>query len=129
MQTRANAPGKVLITGGYLVLEQQYAGLVLSSTARFHTSITAQQDAPICICVESPQYHNLNKYEYQQGGKLTNYGKHLYVENVLLFCMTLVEQVKGATALHAVHIKIEADNDFYSQRENVSKIYICNVVF
>lgn len=37
-----SAPGKVLITGGYLVLNQQYAGLVLASTARFYARASAQ---------------------------------------------------------------------------------------
>ena len=30
-----SAPGKVLITGAYLVLEQPHAGLVVSTSARF----------------------------------------------------------------------------------------------
>jgi phosphomevalonate kinase len=30
-----SAPGKVLITGGYLILEQPNSGLVLSTSARF----------------------------------------------------------------------------------------------
>lgn len=38
-----SAPGKVLITGGYLVLDEQYSGLVLASTARFYTRICAAQ--------------------------------------------------------------------------------------
>lgn len=36
---QVSAPGKVLITGGYLVLDQQHPGLVLATTARFHTKI------------------------------------------------------------------------------------------
>ncbi|KAJ6800696.1 phosphomevalonate kinase, peroxisomal-like isoform X1 [Iris pallida] len=35
----ASAPGKVLITGGYLVLERPNAGLVLSTTARFYSIV------------------------------------------------------------------------------------------
>lgn len=36
-----SAPGKVLITGGYLVLDPKHAGLVLASSARFYAHITA----------------------------------------------------------------------------------------
>jgi phosphomevalonate kinase len=35
----ASAPGKVLIAGGYLVLERPNAGLVLSTTARFYAVV------------------------------------------------------------------------------------------
>jgi hypothetical protein len=33
-----SAPGKVLITGGYLVLERPHAGIVLGTTARFRST-------------------------------------------------------------------------------------------
>eukprot|EP00271_Cylindrocystis_brebissonii_P000997 TRINITY_DN11231_c0_g1_i1.p1 TRINITY_DN11231_c0_g1~~TRINITY_DN11231_c0_g1_i1.p1 ORF type:complete len:603 (-),score=108.99 TRINITY_DN11231_c0_g1_i1:370-2178(-) len=36
-----SAPGKVLLTGGYLILEQPNAGLVLSVTARFLAAVKA----------------------------------------------------------------------------------------
>lgn len=35
----ASAPGKVLMTGGYLVLERPNAGLVLSTNARFYAIV------------------------------------------------------------------------------------------
>lgn len=34
-----SAPGKVLITGAYLVLEQPHAGLVVSTSARFYAIV------------------------------------------------------------------------------------------
>lgn len=48
-----SAPGKVLITGGYLVLERPNKGLVLSVDARFYTSIKPIQeyfDGILCDC-------------------------------------------------------------------------------
>lgn len=58
-----SAPGKVLITGGYLVLEPTFTGLVVASTARFHAH--ASQVRLSCIrnhievqgkvyCIRSP---------------------------------------------------------------------------
>lgn len=41
-----SAPGKVLVTGGYLVLDPKYAGLVLASTARFYAR--ASSKAQVC---------------------------------------------------------------------------------
>lgn len=35
----ASAPGKVLMTGGYLVLERPNAGIVLSTNARFYAIV------------------------------------------------------------------------------------------
>ncbi|CEG81499.1 Putative Phosphomevalonate kinase [Rhizopus microsporus] len=35
----ASAPGKVLITGGYLVLEPEYTGTVIGTSSRFYTVI------------------------------------------------------------------------------------------
>ena len=34
-----SAPGKVLLTGGYVVLNERYTGIVLSSTARFYSHV------------------------------------------------------------------------------------------
>ncbi|KAK9699010.1 hypothetical protein RND81_08G147200 [Saponaria officinalis] len=39
MEVVASAPGKVLMTGGYLVLERPNAGLVLSTNARFYAIV------------------------------------------------------------------------------------------
>lgn len=35
----ASAPGKVLMTGGYLILERPNAGVVLSTNARFYAIV------------------------------------------------------------------------------------------
>lgn len=60
--TIASAPGKVLVTGGYLVLEQQYPGLVIGTTSRFYTVIASADDN--LITVQSPQFDNAEwKYE------------------------------------------------------------------
>ncbi|KAG6975811.1 hypothetical protein JG688_00001992 [Phytophthora aleatoria] len=40
--TCVSAPGKVLLVGGYVVLDEQYPGLVLSSTARFYSQVEAK---------------------------------------------------------------------------------------
>lgn len=34
-----SAPGKVLLTGGYVILWEKYGGLVLSLSARFYATI------------------------------------------------------------------------------------------
>ena len=63
-----SAPGKVLITGAYLVLEKPHAGLVLSTSARFYAIVKPIHAAPapdswswvhplLCF-LELPSYRN-----------------------------------------------------------------------
>ncbi|MFS7944178.1 putative phosphomevalonate kinase [Helianthus anomalus] len=44
MAVVASAPGKVLMTGGYLVLEKPNAGIVLSTNARFYAVLKPLYD-------------------------------------------------------------------------------------
>ncbi|EEC74880.1 hypothetical protein OsI_10786 [Oryza sativa Indica Group] len=44
MEVVASAPGKVLVAGGYLVLERPNAGLVLSTSARFYAIVRPLRD-------------------------------------------------------------------------------------
>lgn len=64
--TAISAPGKVLLAGGYLVLDPAYSGVVVSTSARFYTAVRdldeaglgAQTDRPVEIRVRSPQFEN-----------------------------------------------------------------------
>jgi len=51
-----SAPGKVLLAGGYLVLDPAYSGVVVSTSSRFYTVIT--QAKTNRIIVRSPQFVN-----------------------------------------------------------------------
>jgi len=64
-----SAPGKVLIAGGYLVLDPAYSGLVISTTSKFYTiirSLKPESTAPAAaaapaaplplVRVRSPQF-------------------------------------------------------------------------
>jgi phosphomevalonate kinase len=74
--TVISAPGKVLIAGGYLVLDPKYSGLVVAATSRFYTTIedsTGNESNLNLIRVKSPQFLNA-RWEYyiaiQQDGSL-----------------------------------------------------------
>lgn len=67
-----SAPGKVLLLGGYLVLDREYTGLVFGLSARIHVLV---QDLPTRsgvtlseIIVQSPQFSGA-RWEY--GYRLT----------------------------------------------------------
>lgn len=69
MLTAVSAPGKVLLAGGYLVLDRAYTALVFGLSARVH--VVAQDvdstsgNAPSEITVESPQFRDaLWRYGY-----------------------------------------------------------------
>ena len=55
--TVVSAPGKVLIAGGYLILDAAYSGVVISTSSRFYTVVqNAPTPTPLIIRVRSPQF-------------------------------------------------------------------------
>jgi phosphomevalonate kinase len=77
-----SAPGKVLIAGGYLVLDPAYSGLVISTTSKFYAVIrplkpgttapapatSATSAPPPLVRVRSPQFLNAEwRYAVQIG--------------------------------------------------------------
>lgn len=55
--TVISAPGKVLIAGGYLVLDPAYSGVVVSTSSRFYTALHDEPSLkPNTIRVRSPQF-------------------------------------------------------------------------
>lgn len=55
--TVVSAPGKVLIAGGYLVLDPAFSGTVVSTSSRFYTVIRDQEGLGAnTIRVRSPQF-------------------------------------------------------------------------
>jgi hypothetical protein len=69
--TAVSAPGKVLLAGGYLVLDRAYTALVFGLSARIHVLVrdreasTAEDPRPE-IVVQSPQFRDASwTYSYQ----------------------------------------------------------------
>lgn len=64
--TTVSAPGKVLVAGGYLVLDPSYFGVVYASDARFYAHVVTRHapatpdapHAPPTLRVRSPQFHD-----------------------------------------------------------------------
>ncbi|KAI9027180.1 phosphomevalonate kinase [Phycomyces nitens] len=131
--TIASAPGKVLLTGGYLVLEQQFQGLVVGTSARFYTIITPSDEPG--IQVRSPQFEGGNwKYTVGQSdfqltpSPGTSYNP--FVEASLRFTLALVHEKVGRSAPGVLStnctITILGDNDFYSQRGQLQTLGLDN---
>lgn len=117
------APGKVLITGGYLVLERPNTGIVLSVNARFYTSIhpfipplhvssvnnvgggDARQDPlhhpheEAIITVSSPQFHS--KLEY----RFTWHPSSIFLEK--MYCMARYSSNVYVSNLFFIHTYVQ----------------------
>jgi hypothetical protein len=69
--TAVSAPGKVLLAGGYLVLDRAYTGLVFGLSARIHVVVrdsdsTATEPSQPEIVVQSPQFRDASwAYSFQ----------------------------------------------------------------
>lgn len=60
-----SSPGKVLLAGGYLVLDKAYSGLVFALSSRIHVTSAPLKDHPEgTISVVSPQFKNAH-WAYQ----------------------------------------------------------------
>ena len=140
-----SAPGKVLIAGGYLVLERPNVGVTISSTSRFYSTVMILQPLPkgakqsppsvLSIVVESPQFYSSFEYEFDVIKKqlvCTSSGKNEFVEKclfmVLAFAIEALGQDQFASITEAISqingklgVKLRADNDFYSQIKELRK--------
>ncbi|KAI8139296.1 Phosphomevalonate kinase [Fennellomyces sp. T-0311] len=121
--TVVSAPGKVLMAGGYLVLDQAYRGLVVGTTARFYTAIQSTHDEGT-IQVRSPQFDSDANWGYSariEDGKLgfsaqPGASQNKFVETCLRFTLEVIYQRIGSLFDGGLLITIVGDNDFYSQR-------------
>ena len=76
MTTAVSAPGKVLLAGGYLVLDREFTGLVFGLSARIHICLhplrATSGESLGDVVVTSPQFRQA-RWEYgckvaEQGG-------------------------------------------------------------
>ncbi|KAI0173291.1 Phosphomevalonate kinase [Hypoxylon sp. FL1284] len=138
--TAVSAPGKVLLAGGYLVLDRQYTGLVFGLSARIN--VVAQEIRTIQgvqlseIVVESPQFLEAQwRYGYhlapEDGGiKLTQLqvgsneiNANPFVEITLAYALTYIlstADLKPSHAFAPVRLTVLADNAYYSQPHSSS---------
>lgn len=142
-----SAPGKVLVTSGYLIVERPHRGISLAIGARVRTTVTrvAQGDAPggrprregcIRASVAAPAIGLSAEFEYVLGTHVLQGGRQaaqadvapaslvqITLRNTLMLVEELLseDQLKIAQ-LSRLDIRINADNEFYSQREAVGRL-------
>ncbi|KAI9745636.1 MAG: phosphomevalonate kinase [Claussenomyces sp. TS43310] len=143
MTTAVSAPGKVLLAGGYLVLDRAHTGLVFGLSARLHVIIhdidTSSGVKLSEIVVNSPQFRGAQwRYGYHQAmddggcnkdssthkqmidayhGITSDATEHLsrnpFIETALSYALTYITSITSST-IKPTSITILADNDYYS---------------
>ena len=136
---RCSAPGKVLIVGGYLILDRENKGLVISTTARFHSSVRyVEQEAteakqtnlsdPLSVSILSPQFSSKNQIQILEDDngciRLSEEAEQtpVYIRLCLLLGLGLARAYGGDKVIPTkpFQIMLQADNDFYSQQQLVA---------
>ncbi|CAZ84022.1 unnamed protein product [Tuber melanosporum] len=120
MSVAVSAPGKVLLVGGYLVLDKSYSGLVFGLSARIHTISTISTSETGAIVVRSPQFSNAT-WTYTLSSSENGVSvKHVtdksssnntFVETTIRYVLSYLSLPK----IPSSEITILADNDYYSQ--------------
>ena len=177
-----SAPGKVLIAGGYVVLEHPNLAITLSTSSRFYTIIKLKQftsnllslikssssssssssSLHVTIVVDSPQFHtryiyiykpiddklinvittstDINNNNYNYTNEHNNSHHHQaksnpFIEKSILLTLSFIKKhyskdgkdfltflqksVMKSDDTQYLHIKLQANNDFYSQTKLV----------
>ncbi|KAL2006304.1 hypothetical protein VTN00DRAFT_9958 [Thermoascus crustaceus] len=143
--TALSAPGKVLLTGGYLVLDRNYTGTVFALDARIHVIVqqlrrgTSRSAAEAVeggaaavggvkeeetIVVRSPQFvdavwdYGVERCENGGGVKVVQRGdgrRNPFVETSLNYALTYIGYVADSKDFGSLSVTILADNDYYSE--------------
>lgn len=142
MEVVASAPGKVLITGGYLILERPNAGLVFSTNARFYAIVKPlyEEIKPESwtwswtdVKVSSPQLSREATYKLSikkstlqcttSRNPVNPFVEHAVQYAVAAARGTFVEKEKRdlleKLLLQGLEITILGSNDFYSYRRQI----------
>ena len=115
-----SAPGKVLLAGGYLILDRPHAGSVLALDARFYSQVEictfadAEETAEpgeLLLEVHSPQFCDVRRYLYKPSAPTplmvlcwpnnAEPPSNRYVEVPLLYGLTLIRGACGASFFEA----------------------------
>ncbi|KAF3901500.1 hypothetical protein ABW20_dc0105306 [Dactylellina cionopaga] len=120
LPTAVSAPGKVLLAGGYTVLDPACRGLVLALSARIHCVATSSSASDNTITVRSPQFKDAFwEYKIEHLGE----GRGVSVTQVndgdanpfILTTITYVLSYLSLLSIPSTTLTILASNSYYSQ--------------
>ncbi|KAF2131705.1 Phosphomevalonate kinase [Dothidotthia symphoricarpi CBS 119687] len=127
--TAVSCPAKVLVAGGYLVLDREYTGLVFGLDARIHVAVepvSTRSGVTISgIVVKSPQFRDaIWEYGYRSqeadaGIRVTHgheqrISKNPFIETALIYALTYIGTLLPKKRIESSSIRILADQAYYS---------------
>ncbi|CAN1259729.1 Phosphomevalonate kinase, peroxisomal, partial [Linum perenne] len=139
----ASAPGKVLLTGGYLILERPNSGIVLSTSARFYAIVKPIDDqlkpdswawSWSDVKLTSPQLNRSSSYKLnlkhlilQPVSSRQVESRNPFVEHAIEYVVAAANATLDGTKkdalnkllLQGLDITILGANDFYSYRNQI----------
>ena len=104
----------MLITGGYLIINPKFHGLVFTTSARFHTTvhpIETPQNSDFTLICESPQFSKRLELSSQPPG-----------DDYISKCVRTYFALKPCLLSGTHYFKFEGDNEYYSFRDQL-KVY------
>ncbi|XBW35883.1 hypothetical protein QEN19_001457 [Hanseniaspora menglaensis] len=124
IQRAFSAPGKALLVGGYLVLDQEYESYVVALSSRMHSVVESKPSDEIKVKVISSQFNN-DTWEYSilknSAGNLKpleiNGLKNPFVEKTILNVLNFFN-AKKSNVNYEITIKIFSDPGFHSENES-----------
>ncbi|KAK8850738.1 phosphomevalonate kinase [Kwoniella newhampshirensis] len=156
-RTVISSPGKVLLAGGYLVLDRRFSGLVVATSSRFYSCVSAlppsnSNGRTATISVRAGQFpSSASTWIYKislSGSELVleqdnevDAGKNKFIAIALIKTLELAHEkiredysvhdgarageellrrVKSGESGGGLNVIVLADNDFYSQREQLA---------
>lgn len=121
---QASAPGKVLILGGYVIVEQNNVGVSVGVNARFTTQLESQkafESNKVLVHVQSPQFHQNYSFEASVQNdcnisvKQTEGPSSVFLYYAVLYTVAAAKS-SNDTLNKELTLVLLADNDFYSQK-------------
>ncbi|PPD81572.1 hypothetical protein GOBAR_DD21512 [Gossypium barbadense] len=128
MEVVASAPGKVLMTGGYLILERPNAGIVLSTNARFYAIVKPIHED---VKPESWAWSWTDvKLTSPQLSRESIESRNPFVENAIQYTVAAAhatfdknkKEALDKLLLQGLDITILGCNDFYSYRNQIEAL-------
>ncbi|MES1921503.1 phosphomevalonate kinase [Bonamia ostreae] len=140
MRIEVSATGKVLIAGGYIVLEKEFKGIVLPLTAKFHATIenktnfeynSTENNNEKLIFIETPQIEFKKYiYSYKRNSVSTELilikndrtEKNKFIDSALNFSFKLLNELirqqkilNFDEMLNHIKITLFGDQEFYTK--------------
>jgi phosphomevalonate kinase len=111
-----SCPGKVLVAGGYLILFEEYFGISIATSCRFHVKIKKSKNN--FITVLSKQMNWIGQYEFKNDTIVATRKDQLsnpFVENSLFYTLHYLKNKLGGELNCPMEIELLADEEFYSE--------------